>query len=232
MHPQHGLSSSMHPQHGLSSSMHPQHGLSSSIHPQQQQYGQQEGQDDLQQLEQLLELQLSEMQLLSQDPAAAAAAMRAPRQHAPEAPADVGVAVAAREWGAGGYAAGAAAAWQAGFDGDVDTASGSSNGSGSEDDGTDAGSSGGGSRGSVRYRPVEGGCPTSANRIERLVAMYRQQQLAQQHSQQAGTARAGEVGPAAGGAELAAEDSHDAGAGSGAEETAGVSEMLSRFLQE
>jgi hypothetical protein len=184
-------------------------------------FGQVAGGDDLQQLEQLLEQQLSEMELLGKDPAAAAAAMQAPTRRS--------AAVAATNLGAGAdasAAAAAAAAWQAGYDGDVDTASERSS-SELEDD-VDDGSSSNGSRESVKYRPVEGasGRPTSANRIERLVAMYRQQQLA--HPQQRHAVdRSPETAPRGGvdhGEELGSD-----GAGS---DVAGVSEMLSRFLQE
>jgi hypothetical protein len=126
-------------------------------------------------------------------------------------------------------AAGATAAWQEGYDSDVDTASNSSGGSG--DDGTDDdSSSSSGSHGSVRYRPVEGGRPTSANRIERLVAMYRQQQSTQQHQRQTSTGRGGEARPVDVPRQAAVDDDRK-GEGAGAAES-GVSEMLSRFLQD
>ncbi|KAF6258100.1 hypothetical protein COO60DRAFT_1150132 [Scenedesmus sp. NREL 46B-D3] len=172
--------------------------------------------DDLLQLEQLLEQQLSAMALLSKDPAVAAAAVRAP--------AGGGVAVAARGLGAGDGAAGAAAAWQAGYDGDVDTASGS--GSSNKPDAV-GDSSSSGSRGSVRYWAAEGGHgrPTSANRLERLVAVYRQQQ------QQPRVDQIKEVG-SVGAAEHAGDSGSDDGLDGAGNEDAGLSEMLSRFLQE
>jgi hypothetical protein len=187
-------------------------------------YGQVGAGDDLLQLEQLLEQQLSEMELLGKDPAAAAAAMQAPAGRSAAAAAAVnnlGVGV-----GAATAAAAAAAAWQAGYDGDVDTATGSSS-SKHEDDDDDGSSSSSGSHESVRYRPVEGaaGRPTSANRIERLVAMYRQQQSAQQQQH----AVEGSPELARRGSVEHVEELGSDGAGS---EAAGVSEMLSRFLQE
>jgi hypothetical protein len=180
------------------------------------QHGQVAGDDDLLQLEQLLEQQLSEMELLGKDPAAAAAAMQAPARRS--------AAVAAHDPGAGVGAA-AAAAWQAGYDGDVDTASGSS-GSGREGDNDDGSSSSSVSRGSIKYRAVEGGPGrlASANRIERLVAMYRQQQQ-QQHVVEINPELPGEHDEEPGWDDAAAVDS----AGNDA---AGLSEMLSRFLQE
>jgi hypothetical protein len=189
-------------------------------------FGQVAGGDDLQQLEQLLEQQLSEMELLGKDPAAAAAAMQAPARRS----ADVAATNLGADAGAATAAAAAAAAWQAGYDGDVDTASESS-GSELEDD-VDDGSSSNGSQESVRYRPVEGapGRPTSANRIERLVAMYRQQQLAHQQQRHA-VDRSPETAPRGG-----VDHSEELGSDGAGSDVAGVSEMLSmtssRFLQE